>query len=50
MSNQVQPAFFDLHVKGVGCVWQAGNSLSGDRARASWHDYFTTLNPLGAKP
>ena len=50
MLKQVQPAFFELHVKGVGCVGQAGSSLSGDRARASWHDHFTSLNPLGAKP
>ena len=50
MSKQVQPAFFDLHVKGVGSVAKEGSSLSGDRARASWDDHFTSLNPLGAKP
>jgi len=50
MSKQVQPAFFDLHVEGVCYIWKPGSSLSGDRARASWHDHFTSLNPLGAKP
>lgn len=50
MSKQVQPAFFDLHVKGVDSVAKAGSSLSGDLACASWHGYFTSLNPLGAKP
>lgn len=50
MSKQVQPAFFDLHVKGVDFVAKAGNSLSCFLARASWHGYFTSLNPLGAKP
>ncbi|MBE0614127.1 MAG: hypothetical protein IH604_10715 [Burkholderiales bacterium] len=50
MLKQVQPAFFDLHVKGVGCVGKAGSRLSGDPARARWHDHFTSLNLLGAKP
>ena len=50
MSKQVQPAFFDLHVKGVGCAGKVGSRLSGDRARANWDDHFTSLNPLGAKP
>jgi len=50
MSKQIQPAFFNMHVKGVGCLWEANSRLSGDRARASWHDHFTSLNPLGAKP
>ncbi len=50
MSKLAQSAFFDLHVKGVSRVGQAGSGLSGDRARASWHDHFTSLNPLGAKP
>ena len=50
MSKQVQPAFFDLHFKGVSYLWGASSRLSGDRARASWHDHFTSLNPLGAKP
>jgi len=50
MSKQVQPAFFDLHVKGVDSVQKACSSLSGDPARASWHGYFTSPNPLGAKP
>lgn len=50
MSKQVQPAFFNLHVKGADPVAKAGSSLSGDPARASWHGYFTSLDPLGAKP
>ena len=50
MSKQVQPAFFDLHIKGVGCFGQAGSSLSGDRARTSRRDHFPSLIPLGAKP
>ena len=50
MSKQVQPAFFDLHVKGVGRVGKVDGRLSGDRARASWDDHFTSLNPWGAKP
>jgi hypothetical protein len=50
MSKQVQSALFDLHVKGVDSVAKAGSSLSGIPARASWHGYFTSLNPLGAKP
>ena len=50
MSKQVQFALFDLHVKGVDSVAKVGSSLSGVPARASWHGYFTSLNPLGAKP
>lgn len=50
MSKQAQPAFFDLHVKGVDSVATAGSSLSGDPARASWYGHFTSLDPLGAKP
>lgn len=50
MSKQVQPEFFDLHVKGADSVAKAGSSLSGVLARASWHGYFTSLNQLGAKP
>jgi len=50
MSKQVQSALFDLHVKGVESVAKVGSSLSGVPARASWHGYFTSLNPLGAKP
>ena len=50
MSKQVQPAFFDLHVKGVGRVGIVDSRLSSDRARASWREHFTSLNPLGAKP
>ncbi|MGE0288449.1 MAG: hypothetical protein AB7I42_22595 [Bradyrhizobium sp.] len=50
MSKQVQPVFSNLQVKGVRCVGKAGSRLSSDRARASWHVYFTSLNPLGAKP
>ena len=50
MSKQVQSAFFDLHVKGVDFVAKAGSNLGGDPARASWHSFFTSLNPLGAKP
>ena len=50
MSIQVQPAFFNLHVKGVESVAKAGSSLSGNPARASSHGYFTSFNPLGAKP
>ena len=50
MSKQVQPAFFDLHVKGVGCLWGASSRLSGERARANWREHFTSLISLGAKP
>jgi hypothetical protein len=50
MSKQVQPALFDLHVKGVDSVAKADCRLSGDPACARWHGYFTSLNPLGAKP
>lgn len=50
MSKQVQPAFFNLHVRGVGCFWGAGSRLSCDRARASWREHFTNHIPLGAKP
>ena len=50
MSKQVQPAFFDLHVKGVDSVAKAGSSHSGNPARASWHGHFTSHNPLRAKP
>ena len=50
MSKQVQPALINLQVKGAGCVGKAGSRLRGDRARASWHDHFTSLNLLGAKP
>ena len=50
MSKQVQPAFFDPHVKGVGCLWGASSRLSGDRARASWREHFTSHIPLGEKP
>jgi len=50
MSKHIQPAFFNLQLKGVDPVAKAGSSLSGDPARASWHGYFTSVNPLGAKP
>ena len=50
MSKQVQPAFFDLHAKGVDSVAKAGSNLGGDPARASWHGYFSRLDPSGAKP
>jgi hypothetical protein len=50
MSKQVQPAFFDLHVKRVSCVWGASSRLSGDRARASRREHFTSRISLGAKP
>jgi len=50
MSNQIQPAFLDLHVEGVGYLRGARRSLSGDRARTSWRKHFTSSIPLGAKP
>ncbi len=50
MSIQVQPAFFILQVKGVGCVGKAGSRLGRDCARTSRRDHFTSLNLLGAKP
>lgn len=50
MSKQVQPAFFDLHVKGVSCLWGASSRMNCDRARTGWREHFTSLISLGAKP
>ncbi len=50
MSKQVQPALFDLHLKGVDSVVKADCRLGGNLVCASRHGYFTSLYLLGAKP